>query len=136
MRRKEILTSTFAMNYLSFLSGVQVGACIHLLVSIYETSLNLLMLTLVIIGSVLIFLGGYLSAFISWEINKIITEGYRIREKEIFVKSEDKMYEMLSKERRMLFSTWTTEHLLAVCFRFDIILSAVGLLLIILPKFT
>lgn len=133
MGRKELLESTLTMNYLSFISGIQVGACITLLVNLYDTSLYGLKLGIVIFGCIFIFFAGYLSALISWKINNIITEGHRA--KGTLVHPNEIMDEMLGKKIQTLFGTYSEEQILTGYFCFDIILSLGGVALILSSKF-
>jgi len=130
MKVRGIVKSPLAATYLAFVSGVQISACVELLIGLYDVILSFERFVSVVSGGLLLGAGAYFSAFLAWEINDVIHAGEKARGTIIGV--GELMDEKLDEEVTILFKARVklidriTVHLCS-----DVVLTVLGLCLII-----
>jgi hypothetical protein len=132
MNLRDISTTHIGMNYFAFMGGIQISAGVNLYVNLYAMNLSTLILSYLIIGGLLIFLGGYFSTVLMWEASKIIKEG----EKAVgtVFKEEDKMNEKLNETLSIFRIDIKRITKIRMCFYSDVVLTGMGLILIFLSR--
>ncbi len=75
MKLRDIVSSLTGINYFSFLGGIQISAIINLYTELYLLNFLTINLIFIVIASIFMFCGGYLSMLLAWESTKIIKEG-------------------------------------------------------------
>lgn len=134
MRVRDIAKNRLAATYLAFISGVQISACVELLVGLYDIILSFERFVSVVLGGLLLGAGAYFSAFLAWEINDVVREGEKARG--TIIDAGELMDEKLNQEVGLLFKARVkriekiTMHLCS-----DIVLTVLGLCLIITIRF-
>lgn len=130
---KDLVKKHRMVGHLAFIGGIQLSACVEILVDYYMATEHFLAAIAPVVGALLIGASSYYSIVLSWEIGEIVSIGHQANG--TLVKRETIIEEELDKEgKSRLFGKMRKVDMLKAYFVADVILSIIGLAMIVLSR--